>query len=165
MAKLNFAEEIQSIGLLAPINIAASATSSAYINLANVGSGQVEFDVFFGVITSTDSTGVFTVTVESSTGGITTDTNTAIAFKYRLSGAVGTDTMGAITDATSAGYALINTGDGKRLMVYVDPAVASDHSVRCTITPSTDTSVCNVSVTGRFIPRYAQNVLIDAVST
>lgn len=164
--KPNFAEEIQSIGLMSPADIAATATSSAYINMAQVGSGQVEFDVFFGNVSSTDSTGEVTVTVDSSTGGITSDTNTAIAFKYRLSGAVGTDTMGTITDATSAGVSTLASAlDNKRLMIYVDPAVVQDHSVRVTITPGGDSIVTLCSVTGRFIPRYAQNTLIDAVST
>ena len=164
--KLNFAQEIQSVGLLAPIQITATATSSAYIEMAKVGAGWVEFDAFFGVVTSTDSTGELCVTVESSTSGASTDTNTQVAFYYRLSGAVGTDTLGTITLADSTGYMTgNNTFDGMRLLVYVDPAVVADKAARLTLTPSTDFTVCNVSVTGRFIPRYAQNALIDAVST
>ena len=164
--KLNFGEEVQSVGLLAPIQITATATSSAYVEMAKIGQGWLEFDAFFGIVTSTDSTGEVCVTVESSTSGASTDTNTQVAFRYRLSGAVGTDTLGAITTADATGYM---TGgsvfDGMRLLVYVDPAVVQDKACRLTLTPSTDFTVCNVSVTGRFIPRYAQNVLVDAVST
>jgi len=163
--KINFGEEIQSIGLLAPVNIVATATGSAYVEMAKIGQGQLEFDVFFGVVTSTDSTGEVIVTAVTSTGGISTDTDTAIAFNYRLSGAVGTDTLGAITAATSAGVALPNTGDGKRLLIYVDPAVAQAHACRVVLTPTAETTVTNVAVTARFIPRHAQNALIDAVST
>lgn len=166
MAKLNFAEEVQSIGLLAPVDIAATATGSAYVNMKQIGSGQLEFDVFFGVVSSSDSSGEVTVTVESSTGGITTDTNTAIAFNYRLSAAVGTDTLGAITAATASGVSTaVADLDNKRLLIYVDPAVVQDHSCRVNITPGGDSTVTLASVTARFIPRYAQNVLIDAVST
>lgn len=163
--KLNFGEEIQSVGLLAPVDIVATATGTAYVEMAKIGQGQLEFDIFFGVVTSTDSTGEVVVTVVTSTSGISTDTDTAIAFNYRLSGAVGTDTLGAITAATSAGASVANTSDGMRLLVYVDPAVAQDKACRVVLTPTAESTVTNVAVTARFIPRYAQNALIDAVST
>lgn len=164
--KLNFGEEIQSVGVLAPVDIVATATKTAYIEMAKIGQGQLEFDCFFGVVTSTDSTGEVTVTVVTSTSGVSTDTDTAIAFNYRLSGAVGTDTLGAVTAATSAGYATGgSTFDGKRLLIYVDPAVAQDVACAVVLTPTSETTVTNVAVTARFVPRYAQNAFIDAVST
>lgn len=158
--KLNLSEEVQTVPVLAPIDIVATATATKYVNLSKVGTGQVEFEISFGVVTSTDSTGevVITLVANDVNDTSTSDNNeNAIAFNYRLSAAVGTDTMGAIAAATSAGYALINTDDNKTVLAYVDPAVAAQKYVRAVITPTAETTVCLVSSTARFIPRKAQN--------
>ena len=126
-----------------------------------MGTGQVEFEFNFGVVTSTDSTGEVVITLvgndvnDTSAGG---NNEVAFAFNYRLSAAVGTDTMGAIAAATSAGYALINTDDNKTLLAYVDPAVVGQKYVRAVITPTAESTVCVVGANARFIPRKAQNV-------
>lgn len=164
--KLNFAEEVQVIPLLPPQTIAATATGSDYVKMASIGSGQLEIEIYFGLCSHSDATGDVTVTVETSTGGISTDTNTAIAFHYRLSAATGTDTLAAITAATSAGYtALHSVLDYKLLLIYVDPAVAQAEYVRAYIAPYAGATVTNLSVIARFTPRYAQNVQIPSVSS
>ena len=99
MSKLNFAEEYQVVPLLAPADIVATAAVTRYVKLGSIGRGQLEIEVNLGALTTTDSTGEVVVTV---VGNDTNDTSTsdnnevAAAFSYRLSGAVGTDAMGAI---------------------------------------------------------------------
>ena len=157
--KLNMAEEIQFVPVLAPVDAVAAAKTTSYVNLAKVGMGQVEFEFNFGVVTSTDSTGEVVITIEANDVNDTSSSDNnegAIAFNYRLSSAVGTDSMGALTAATSAGYALINTDDNKTVLVYVDPAVAAKKYVRGVITPTAETTVCLVGANARFIPRKAQ---------
>lgn len=157
--KLNMAEEYHVVNVLAPVDAVATAKLTSYVNLAKVGSGQVEFEFNFGVVTSTDSTGEVVITIEANDVADTSSSDNnegAIAFKYRLSGAVATDSMGALADATAAGYALINTNDNKTVLVYVDPAVAAKKYVRGVITPTAETTVCLVGANVRYVPRYAQ---------
>lgn len=159
MPKLNMAEEIQVVNLLGPIDIVATATVSKYVHTGKVGSGQIEFELPFGVVTSTDSTGEVVVTF---VGNDVNDTSTsdnnevAVAGYYRLSSAVGTDAMGALTAFTSAGVTIPNTADNCTLLAYIDPAVLQQKYVRAVITPTSETTVCVVGVNARFIPRKAQ---------
>jgi hypothetical protein len=159
--KLNMAEEIQVVPVLTPADIVATAAVTKYVNLSKVGMGQLEFEINFGAVASTDSTGEVVVTIEANdvNDTSTSDNNEgAIAFKYRLSGAIGTDTMGAMTDAEAAGTAVNNTNDNKTLLVYVDPAVAAKKYVRAVITPTAEISSTLVGAVARFIPRKAQSV-------
>ena len=159
MPKLNMAEEIHFVNLLAPIDIVATATVSKYVSTVQNGTGQLEFEVQFGVITSTDSTGEVVVTFVGNDVNDTTSSDNnevAVAGNYRLSGAVGTDTMGALTAFTSAGVTVANTDDGKAVLAYVDPAVLQQKYVRAVVTPTAETTVCIVGVNARYIPRKAQ---------
>lgn len=159
MANFSLSQDVHKVPVLAPVDAVATAKLTSYVDLKQVGSGQVEFAIGFGVVTSTDSTGEVVITVEANDVNDTSSSDNnegAIAFQYQLSAAVGTDSMGALTDATSAGYALINTDDNKSVFVYVDPAVAAKRYVRAVITPTAETTVCLVGATARFIPRYAQ---------
>ena len=163
--KINFAEEIQVMPLLAPIDIVANATATQYVKMSQIGSGQLEIELPFGVVTSTDSTGEVVITVEANDVNDTSssdDNTNAIAFNYRLSAAVGTGTMGAITAATSAGASLINTNDNKMILIYVDPAVAAQKYVRAVLTPTSESTVDLVAAVARFVPRKAGNTQISS---
>lgn len=160
--KLNFAEEVQPVTLLAPVDIVATATVTKWLNLSKVGAGQVEIEFPFGVFTSTDSTGEVVITIEADDVNDTSSSDTtaaAIAFNYRLSSAVGADSLGAITAATSSGVAIPQDGDNKTLYVYVDPAAAAKKYIRGVITPTAESTVTLVAAAARFIPRKAQNSL------
>lgn len=160
MAKLNLAEEVHVLPILAPADIVATATYTQFVKIANVGSGQLEIAVNFGAIASTDSTGEVVVTIEADDVNDTSSSDTsaaAIAFKYRLSAAVATDNMGAVTDAAAAGAAVGNATDNVTLLCYVDPAVAAKKYVRALITPTAEITSTIVSAQARFVPRYAQN--------
>lgn len=158
--KLNFAEEIQPVPLLAPVDIVATATVTKYVNMSKIGSGQLEIEVNFGNIASTDSTGEVVVTVEANDVNDTSSSDNnegAIAFQYRLSSAVGTDSLGAITAATASGVAVNQGDDNKTLFVYADPAVAQKKYVRAVLTPTAEITATLVGAVARFIPRKAQN--------
>lgn len=148
-------ENVRFVPLIAPQDIVATATSSPYIRMNRVV-GELEFDVMFGTITATDSTGTVVVTVDASSDGGTDASPTAIAFNYRLSAAVGTDNLGDWTAATSSGYTVQHTDDNKVLLVYVDPAVAANKYVRVTLTPGDSPTGTLCAVSARYIPRYAQ---------
>ena len=158
----NMADDKHKVTLLAPVDIVATATFSNFLNLAKA-KGLVELIIPFGVVTSTDSTGEVVVTVVADAVNDTSSSDTiaaAVAFEYRLSGAVGTDTMGALTAATSAGYALINTDDAKTLHIFIDPAavqlaLAGAKYARVELTPTAESTVTLVAVLAEYVPNYA----------
>ena len=164
MSKYNQNEKVQPI--LATQDIAATATATSYINVKNCV-GPIELVFQFGAVTSTDTTGEAVVTIEASTAGSSNATEQAIAFKYRMSGAVDTDSMGAIADATTVGIAVTSTDDNVILSAFVDPAalaaLGSDISyLRGVITPTTDVTATLVGVSVRFTPAYAGNSIPSA---
>lgn len=162
MSYNSFNENKKELNLLAPQDIVATATASAYINVKSAA-GTIEFQIPFGAIASTDSTGEVVVTLEASTAGSSNATEAPVAFRYRLSAAVGTDSMGAITLATSAGVAVINTSDNCTLFLFIEPdalaALGADYSfLRAVITPTAEiTSTIVGGVHCSFVPSYAGN--------
>ncbi len=160
---LNYAENVKVVPLLGSIDIVATATGSNYVALKDVV-GLLEIEVNFGLITSTDSTGEVVVTIEASSGASSNASEAAIAFNYRQSGAVGTDTMGAIAAATSAGKAVLNTTDSVTLLCYIDPSAVTNVSdqytyVRAVVTPTAEISSTVVGAVARYRPRYAGNAI------
>lgn len=162
--KYAYNEDIKWLNLLAPQDIVATATASAYINLQEAA-GLIEISVPFGAIASTDDTGGVIVTVEASTAGSSNASEEPIGFNYRLSGAVATDLMGAITAATTSGVNVDEGDDNKTLFIYVDPAqfaaLGLDKNwMRVVLTPTSEvTSTIVGGVHARFRPRYAGNVI------
>jgi hypothetical protein len=154
--KINMAEDIKALPIKAPTDIVATATVTQYVNLTKVGAGQVEIAINFGALASTDATGGATVTVEANDVNDTSSSDNnegAIAFNYRLSAAVGTDSMGALTAATSAGAEVLTANASKLLLIYVDPAVAAKKFVRAVVTPTAEVTSTIFSATARFCPR------------
>lgn len=156
----SYNENVKVLPLLAPQDIVATATASGYIRVSEAA-GTIELSVPFGNVASTDSTGEVVVTVEASTAGTSNATETAIAFKYRLSAAVATDTMGATTAATSAGVAVGQADDNKLLTIFVEPdqlaAVGADFQyLRAVITPTSEITATVIGgVQARYRSRYA----------
>lgn len=158
---MNFGfEEMQKLPVLAPVDAVATAKLTSYINTRRVGTGPIEFEILFGNLTSSDSSGEIVVTVEANDVNDTSSSDNnegAIAFYYQLSSAVGTDSIGATTAATSSGVTLTQaSNDNMALYVYVDPNVAAKKYVRAVITPSGDATATLVAASARFIPRKAQ---------
>jgi hypothetical protein len=155
------------VPLLAPADIATSATATPYVDLKDVL--DCTFEVILGVVTATSADQTIAITVEASSAAASNATEAAIAFSYRLSGAIGTDTMGAITAATSAGYTLAETNDSKLILVQVDPAAVqgavsnlNGRFVRLVVTPGTGVSAVFVSVIAVLKPRHAAVTMVSS---
>jgi len=158
---LRLGEPAQVFPVLSPADIVATATSSQYVDLNF--SHWVTFLVYFGAMTS-DSTDIATVTVECSTAGSSNATESAIAFNYRLTSAVGDYSHGAITAATATGVAIPATSDGKLLIIDVDPSVVAANAadmrfIRLTITPSAEVASCVVGASVVLETRYPGNAI------
>lgn len=152
------------IPLIPPSDIVATATASPFVDLRTANG--VMFDVFFGSITTGTADSNITVTVEASTAAAS-GSEEAVAFKYRLSGAVGSNTLGALTNATASGVTIASTDDNKLLEVYINPdtlpsALADARFVRVVITPTADHTATNLSVTGRLDVRYSRASMLSA---
>ena len=162
MNQIQFGEAVKVVPITAPVDIVATANASAYVDLTEAL--WATFVVNFGVIT----TGTATITVEASTAGSSNATEAAIPFKYRLSGAVGTDTLGAITAATSDGAAVATDADGKAYIIEVDPAAlpanpgATYKWLRVVVSPTTDMAACLLDVNAYLQPRYPGNSLYSS---
>ena len=165
MKGIRYAEGLKVLPILAPQNMTTSAVSSGEVWLREAQ--WVTFLVPFGAFTS-DSTDVVVITVESSTSNSTAATDEAIAFNYRLSSAVDTDSMGAITAATSDGVTLGATSDdNKCLIIDVDPAyVAAQDTdaqyLRVVATPSDAVAGLQIAAIAVIEPRYPGNSMNSA---
>lgn len=118
-ARLISAENV--VPLKAPVDSAGTAYATPYLDLKDAL--HATLFIYFGVVTAASADQNVVVTVEASTAAASNATEVAIAFKYRLSGATGANTWGAITSATSTGVSLDTTSvDGKMLAIDIDPA-------------------------------------------
>ncbi len=116
---LNMYENV--IPLLAPVDKVATAWASPWVDLKTAH--ECRFYLFTGLLTSaTADTAGITVECACEAGS---DSEAAVAFSYRYSGAVGANTWSAVTACTATGFDL-NTGtDGLLYEIEVDPAVVT----------------------------------------
>lgn len=145
------------VPLLTPADIVATATNTSFLDMKAVN--HATLCAFFGSITAASADQPITVTLTVATGAATTG-EVALAFKYRLTGAVATDTLGDISSATSAGVSIATTDDNKILMIDVDPgaleaALADGRFVHLLITPDAGGSATVVGVFALIEPAYA----------
>ena len=99
MANMNLAEKIHIVPIRATTTDTATFVTP-HINMKLYE--KVEFVVMFGTLSG--GSNVLTVTQDSTTAG--TAGTTAIAARYRMPAAAGTDTMGAVTALESTGLTL-----------------------------------------------------------
>ena len=126
---IRFAQGLKVLPVLGPIDTAASATVSAFVDMNMVN--WCTFLVPFGNLTSDDSD-IVAILVRCSTEGTSAATEpTAIPFTYRISSAVATDSMGALVAGTSDGIGTsddsVNAAnlDNTVLVIDVDPSVVA----------------------------------------
>jgi hypothetical protein len=96
-----------------------------------------------------------------------TGTEAAVAFRYRLAGALGANTWGAVTTADTTGMSIASTDDNKIVWIEVDPdeLAASDYRfVRLVLTDTDDMAAFLVTVIGFIQPRYKQATHISATA-
>ena len=129
MAKFRFAEGLKVLPVIAPVDTAATAQVSAFVDCDQLH--WLTFIIPFGNCTSDDSD-IVAITVRCSTEDTSATTEPMnIDFWYRLSSAVATDSMGVITAATSDGIGTSDDGinaaglDSKVLIIDVDPSVVA----------------------------------------
>ncbi|CAK0775137.1 conserved hypothetical protein [Gammaproteobacteria bacterium] len=154
------------IPLLEPKDIATTVTVSNYLDLK--GCHRAAFLVAFGAITSATTTDREEITVEAATaeGG----TEAAIAFNYRLSGALGANTWGAITAVAAASNLSLDPAadDNKLVWIEIDPGALapSDYRyVRVKLTDNPDMTACLVGVIGFTNPIYHQTTHVSATAS
>lgn len=158
--KFRYAEGLKVLPILTAADVVATATNTSYVDLDTAN--WASFLVTFGAIASSDSTGDVVITVQASTAGSSNATEGNVAFSYRISAAVDTDTMGAITAATAAaGATIVNTLDNTVVVVDLDPAVvgatADRRFVRLVLTPTSEVTSTIVGVTAILEPKYPGN--------
>ena len=122
---------------------------------------EIEFLVSFGTITGD----TVVVTVEEC-DDVTPTNSTAIAFKYQEDGAaVGTDTAGAWTAATTSGVTMAATDDDKNLRIRVDPAaLTADYPyLRVVADPGASASAVEIGINAVVVERFNQATNISLV--
>jgi hypothetical protein len=112
MGKMNVAQDIHIVPLATETQI-SSTTVQPHINMKLYE--KVEFIYHMTAVAADDFT--MTVTQSAATDG---SSSTAIAARYRLTAAAGTDTMGDTTTLASTGLAITTSHSTLTLIVDVD---------------------------------------------
>jgi hypothetical protein len=115
-----FVEYSNIIPLLAPVDKVSTAYALPWVDLKNANA--VRFFVYCGALTSATEDHAHILVQCSCEAG--SDSEAAIAYNYRKSGAAGANTWGAITAALATGYPLTTVDDGFMICIEVSPSVA-----------------------------------------
>lgn len=154
----NLDERTHIVPLIAPVDAVATAATTGFIDMSKYN--QVQFVVAFG---AADTVGTIALE-QATTADTTTATEGGLGFYYRKSGAVGTDTMGAITHVDSTG-SLATAAADDNLIFIIEPDQLADgyRFARLVFTPSGTSSAVLVAAHAVLSgPRYAANVMISA---
>ena len=150
---------------LAPQDIASTATNCPYVDLRNAQ--KAFFLLQFGAVTSTTVTDDWTITVEAATaeGGAEAE----IDFRYRVSGAVGANTWGAVTTVAAATGITVapDTNDNMGYLIEVDPdaLAASDYRYARIVLTDVDSEATLVAGFAFLEARYKQTTHISATAS
>ena len=158
MGNMNLAQHIHIVPLLTPTQKTANY-AAPHINMKLYE--KVEFLVHLSAVGADD----FTVTLTQSavTAG---STSTAIAGKYRLTAAAGTDTMAAVTALASTGLAITTSHATLTLIVDVesqDLTTADKPYVGLTFT-DTGTGDLTATIIALCWPKYPQETNASALT-
>ena len=157
------------IPLLAPVAGTTGTLTSPYMKLHNAH--KASFLISFGAITSTTTTDALTITVDAAS--VEEGAEVQQDFRYRLSGAVGANTWGAVTSVVAAtGLPMLApTADDKMVWVELDPDAIGGGTemlfVRFVITPAPASQMEAYVVGGCGIieARYKQTTHISATAS
>jgi len=154
-----FQQVLKKTPVLAPADIASTDTNTAVVDLVNAQ--HCTFLVNTGSITSSSTTAPI-ITLMAATSAATTSA-TAIAFKYRKSSIIATDTWADIADATATGMTLALNDDSKLIEIDVDPALVAAKTdgrfVYLHIDTSATTTALVIGASVEIEPRYAANTM------
>ena len=158
MGKMNVAQDIHIVPLATEAQI-TSTTVEPHINMKLYE--KVEFIYHMTAVAADNFT--LTVTQSAATAG---STSTAIAARYRLTAAAGTDTMGDTTTLASTGLAITTSHSTLTLIVDVDSSDLTTESkpyVGLTLTDS-----ASGDITGTLIalcwPKYPKETNANALT-
>jgi hypothetical protein len=151
-------DKIRVVQLTTPVDTGTTTVNSDVIGTKELIG--IKFVLSMGTITGD----TVVVTVEEC-DDTTPSNQTAIAFNYRLGAAVGTDTDGAVTAATTAGVTIAATDDDKVLTISVDPAAltADFPYLRVVADPGGSASACEIAIIAVAWPRYASATNVSLV--
>ena len=161
----HFGMDENVIPLLIPLDRTATAAATPWVDLKTAH--DMSFLVYYGALTGASTGDVVAVTVEAATVADSVS-EAAIAFNYRLSGATGANTWGAVTAAAATGMTLAeNADDNKILLVDIDPAAvaaakADARWVRLVLTPAASFAASTGCVIGVINPRYKGATMVSA---
>lgn len=151
---MNNLGNVHYIPALASIDSTTTVTE-AMTDAIDVGEAtELHFVVNFGAITGD------TLVVKAYKDANTTTTGgTAIAFNYKLTSAVGTDTISAWTACASTGLTVAAGDDNKVLIVDIDPALCDGYPyVYLGIDPGASMTSLVYGVVAVCVPRYNQSI-------
>ena len=159
MANMNVAQDIHIVPITATVSQSATLIAP-HVNMKEYE--KVEFLIHFGALATANF--ALTVTQSAVTAG---STSTAIAARYRLTAAAGTDTMGATTALASTGLTLTDgTYDLMTLIVDVqsgDMTTADKPYVGLTFTdPGTADAV--ITIIALCWPKYPKETNANALT-
>ncbi len=153
---ISFAQNLHIVPVYAPQDVGTADINTTHVSVSQAL--HITFAVQFGNLTNDSKV----ITVEESSAASTASAE-AIPFTYRLSGAVATDTWGAVTTADSTGVDMVHaTGDNKLLLIDVDPATLTIGDSYLSVRISSAGGECFAGVVAYLTPRYPQ---LNMVST
>jgi hypothetical protein len=162
----SFVEYENCIMLLEPKDIGTTITASSYMSLKNAHRAGIL--VVFGAVTSATTTNTERITLEVATaeGGA----EASIDFNYRISGALGDNSWGAISSSSATTGLDIASDSQDNMMVWIeinpDELATNDYTVaRVRLTDNDDMAACLVTVLGFIEPRYAQTNMLSSTAS
>jgi hypothetical protein len=161
-----FASALNTIPLLAPQDTAATALTTPYVKLGGAHGGTL-FVQFGSLTAATAADQPVVVTLLAATVQAGTSAS-AVTFNYRLSGAIGANSWGAITAATTAGVSVsADTGDNKMVAIDIDPSdilrqKADAIYVAAVVTPDAGATASLVNAFVQLEPRVSQATMVSA---
>lgn len=155
------------VPLKAPVDSAGTAYATPWVSLKNAL--HATFFWYCGVVTATSADQNVVITMEAATAAAS-GSEVQIPFKYRLSGATGANSLGAITTVSTAssGASLDTTSvDGKMVIIDVAPAaldglLADASHVRMVVGIDAGGTVTLNAAWAELDPRYPQLTHISA---
>ncbi len=158
MPKANYGQRQHVVPLMAPQDLGSTTTDSDVVFLKNYARATVTIPI--GAITGNAKVYV------RGCDDATPSTPVAIAaWNYRLTSAVGTDSVGAITAGSASGITVTDGTDENKVMeIYIEADAlngAGYPAFDIEIDPGT---VLLTSVVAHLDPRYPQNAQLSAVA-
>ena len=158
MGKMNVAQNIHIV----PIRVTTTDTATFVTPHVNMKQYEkVEFIVVFGTLSG--GSNVLTVTQDAATAGTTA--TTAIAARYRMAAACGTDTMGATTALESTGLTLTyGTFTTKTLIVDIDSSDCTTASKPYVGLTFTGANSATSTIVALLWPKYPKETNANALT-